>query len=203
MTTFQTKTGRRSTIAEHPDRAAIELALANGVSQTALSKRYGIEQSTLSRYRRKMDSDLVKRLRVRPARTDEELAHIRELESKSLLDHLVLIRGRLYVNADRAVRIGDDAGERAALSEAGKASERIAKLLGEMGSVIRHDHRHLHLAASPEWHAVRTELTRALRPYPQAHAAVIAALQRAETASAHGMEAIAQDSARVLEHIEA
>lgn len=195
--------GRKSSIAEHPDRAAIELALANGVSQTALSKRYGIDQSVLSRYRQKMDPRLMARLRVRPARSDEELAHIRKLESKSLLDHLVLIRGRLYTNADRAVSIGDDAGERAALAEAGRASERIAKLLGEMGAVIHHDHRHLHLTASPEWHAVRTELTRALRPYPQAHAAVIAALQHAEAASARGMDAIAQDSARVLEAVDA
>lgn len=198
-----TSVGRKSVISEHPDRAAIELALANGVSQTALSKRYGLDQSMLSRYRARMDPELVARLRVRPARSDEELAHIRELESKSLLDHLVLIRGRLYVNADRAVKIGDDAGERAALSEAGKASERIAKLLGEMGSVIRHDHRHLHLTASPEWHAMRTELTRALRPYPQAHAAVVAAIQRAEAATANGMEVIAGESARVLERVEA
>lgn len=195
--------GRRSIISEHPDRAAIELALANGVSQTALSKRYGIDQSILSRYRRKMDPDLIARLRVRPARSDEELAHVRELESKSLLDHLILIRGRLYVNADRAVKIGDDAGERAALSEAGKASERIAKLLGEMGSVIRHDHRHLHLVASPEWHAMRTEITRVLRAHPQAHADVVAAIQRTEAVTANGMDLIAQDSARLLEHMEA
>lgn len=198
-----TTLGRKSTIAEHPDRAAIELALANGVSQTALSKRYGIDQSILSRYSRKMDPGLVARLRVRPARSDEELAHVRELESKSLLDHLILIRGRLYVNADRAVRIGDDAGERAALSEAGKASERIAKLLGEMGSVIHHDHRHLHLTAAPEWHAMRSELTRALRPFPQAHAAVVEAIQRAEAATAQGMDIIAGESTRLLEKMQA
>jgi len=197
------KPGRRSIIAEHPDRAAIELALANGVSQTALSKRYGIDQSILSRYRRQMDPALIARLRVRPARSDEELAHVRELEAKSLLDHLILIRSRLYVNADRAVAIGDDAGERAAMAEAAKVSEKIAKLLGEMGSVIRHDHRHVVLTASPEWHGVRTELTRALRPYPQAHGAVLAALERVEATTARGLDVIEADSARVRERVEA
>lgn len=193
------KPGRRSIVAEHPDRAAIELALANGVSQTVLSKRYGIDQSVLSRYRAQMDPELVARLRVRPARSDEELAHIRELESKSLLDHLVLTRSRLYVNADRAVKIGDDAGERAALAEAAKVSEKIAKLLGELGTVIRHDHRHVHFAATPEWHAARTELVRALRPYPEAHQAVTAALERAEAVAVQGRAVIEADSSRVLE----
>ena len=184
MTTPVSKRGRKSIIAEHPHRAAIEQALANGVGQKLLAARYGIDQTVLSRYKRKMSPELIASLRVRSAKSDEELAQLRELESRSLMDNLVWQRGKLYANADQSAKLGDLAGERAAIEGAGKATERIAKLLGELGTVIRHDHKHVHLAATPEYHALRTELVRALKPYPEAHAAAIAAFQRAESVAA-------------------
>lgn len=197
------KRGRPSLIAQHPDRAAIEQALANGVGQKILAKRYGIDQTVLSRYKRKMPPELIAALRVRPTKSDEELAHLREMESRSLMDNLVWQRGRLYANADMSAELGDLAGERAAISEAGKTTERIAKLLGELGTVIKHDHKHLHLAATPEWHAVRVELVRALKPYPEAHAAVVLAFQRAESLAAKGVALIEGDVQRVHTAVEA
>lgn len=197
-----TSRGRPSIIAEHPHRAAIEQALANGVGQKILAARYGIDQSVLSRYRRKMSPELIAALRVRPAKSDEELAHIRELESRSLMDNLVWQRSRLYANADTSASLGDLAGERAAMAEAGRATERIAKLLGELGTVIRHDHKHVHLAATPEYHALRTELVRALKPYTEAHQAAINAFQRAEAVAAQGVALIDGEAKRVGEQVE-
>lgn len=152
-------------ICEHPDRAAIEIGLANGIAQRVLGLRFGLGQAQLSRHRsRHMDTDLIAKLRVRGSRSDEELAQIREHESKSLLDHLVWQRGRLYRNADRATDIGDFAGERAAIEAAGKASERIGKLLGELGAGITINNNTINLVQSPQWHAIRTALVRELRP---------------------------------------
>lgn len=196
------KRGRPSLVANHPARAAIEQALANGVGLKILSARYGISPDILSRYKNKMPAALKASLRVRPMKSDEELAHLRELESRSLMDNLVWQRGRLYANADTSAELGDLAGERAAIAEAGKATERIAKLLGELGTVIKHDHKHLHLAASPEWHAMRVELVRALKPFPEAHAAAIAAIQRAEAIAAGGMAVIDGEVQRVHERVE-
>ena len=152
-------------ICEHPDRAAIEIGLANGIAQRVLGLKFGLGQAQLSRHRsRHMDTDLIAKLRVRGSRSDEELAQIREHESKSLLDHLVWQRGRLYRNADRATDIGDFAGERAAIEAAGKASERIGKLLGELGAGITINNNTINLVQSPQWHAIRTALVRELRP---------------------------------------
>lgn len=197
------KRGPKSAVAEHPDRAAIEIALANGVGLKTLSARYGISTSALSHYRGKMPPELVASLRVRPIKSDEELARIRETESRSLLDHLTYIRGRCYANADRCREIGHDDGERMAMAEAAKVSEKIARLLGELGTVIRHDHRHIHLAQSPEWHSIRTELVRALRPYPEAHAAAIEAMQQAEAAATQVPALIEGETAKVDARLEA
>src|SRR5690606_11952308 len=78
-------------------------------------------------------------------------------------------RARLYQNADRARTIGDDAGERAAFGEAGRATERMAKLLGELGAHITHNtfNTQANLVQSPQWHAIRTALVRELRPLGQ------------------------------------
>jgi hypothetical protein len=152
-------------ICEHPDRAQVEIGLANGIAQRVLGLRFGLGQAQLSRHRKNhMDADLIARLRTRGSRSDEELAQIRDAESKSLLDNLVWVRCRLSRNADRAFAIGDMAGERAALDSAGKANERIAKLLGEMGSTTTINHNTLNLVQSPQWHLIRTALVRELRP---------------------------------------
>lgn len=152
-------------ICSHPDRAQVEIGLANSIALRVLSLRYGLNPAQMSRHRKNhMDTDLIARLRTRGSRSDEELAQIREHESKSLLDNLVWVRCRLERNADRAFAIGDMAGERAALDSACKASERIGKLLGEMGAAITINHNTLNLVQSPQWHAIRTALVRELRP---------------------------------------
>lgn len=177
-------------VCEHPDRAQVEIALANGVAQRVLALRYGLDRSQLSRHFARHVPDAHKvRLRTRAARSDEELAALRDTESKSLLDNLTWQRVRLYANADAAAAIGDLAGERAALAEASRVTERTAKLLGELDQHITVNHQ-INLVADPIWHMLRTELVRALRPYGDAHPAAIAALQRVEQMAAP----------RVLEH---
>jgi hypothetical protein len=172
---------RACSTCEHPDRAQIEIGLANGIALRILGKRYGLDASQLSRHRTgHMPGDLLVRLRVRGNRSDEDLAKIREVESKSLLDHLVWQRARLYANADTCGGIGDTAGERAALGEASRVSERIGKLLGELGAHITINNTQINLVADPRWHAIRTELVQALRPFPAAWQATVAAIERVE-----------------------
>lgn len=134
-----------------------------------------------------MSEELLARLRTRGARSDEELAKIRDVESKNLLDNLTYQRARFYRIADRAASIGDDAGETRALAEARKSSELIAKLLGDIavGSVHVTNNN---IAVMPEWHGIRTAIVRALRPFPGAHAAVIDALQAIETQALPALE---------------
>lgn len=169
-------------IATHPDRAQIEIGLANGVSLRGLSKRYGLDPAQLSRYRKShMSDELILRLRVRGLQSDEELGKIREIESKSLLDHLTYQRSRLYTVADRAASIAHDEAEIRAIEAAGRASERIGRLLGELGATsITNNNVQINLMQSPEWHNVRTQIVQALKPHPAAWQSVIKALERIE-----------------------
>lgn len=191
--------GRTCTICDHADRAQLEIGLANGIALRVLGLRYGVNQNSLWRHRSKhMDADLVAKLKTRGCRSDEELAQIREIEGKSLLDNLVWQRARLIQNADRAVEIKDWAGERSAIEAASKVSERIAKLLGEMGSAITVNNVQFNLVASPQWHHIRTAIVRELRPLGlDAIAAGARAIAAAETAILQPVE----DSTRLIEVI--
>ncbi|WP_201312891.1 hypothetical protein [Dyella sp. EPa41] len=175
---------RPCTVCESPDRATVEIGLANGIAARVLSLRYGLAPDALSRHRTNhMDVDLIAKLKTRGCRSDEELAQIREVEGKSLLDSFSWQRARLYRNADNAASIKDWAGERAALEAASKVSERIAKLLGELGSAITINHNTINLVQSPQWHHIRTSLVRELRPLgPEAIAAGARAIATAEAA---------------------
>ncbi|WP_139206739.1 hypothetical protein [Luteibacter sp. UNCMF331Sha3.1] len=120
---------------------------------------------------------------MRSARSEEELAQVREVETKSLLDNFTRQRQILYRNADMSFAIKDLAGERAAISEAGKVTERIAKLLGELSVGNVTVNQQINLIQSPMWHQIRTALVRELRPLgPQAIAACGRAIEAAEAA---------------------
>jgi hypothetical protein len=181
---------RPCSVCEHPDRASIEIGLANGIAQRVLALRHSLDRSQLSRHlKNHMDADLLGRLKTRGIRSDEELSHIRDVEGKSLLDNFATQRARLYRNADLSFKIKDYAGERAAIESASKVTERIGKLLGELGVANLTINQQINLTQSPEWHVIRTALVRELRPLGfDAIAACHRAIESAETSLARPME---------------
>jgi hypothetical protein len=181
-------------VCNHPDRASIEISLANGIALRVLGLRFGLDASQLSRHRSNhMDEELIHKLRVRGHRSDEELAKIRDIESRSLLDHFTWQRGRLYANADRARALGDDQGERAAMAEAGRLSQRIGNLLGEMGAHIVNNNTQINLVAMPVWHEFRTELAQEFRRDPDTVQRIAHVFEKIETRHLAA-------SARFIEH---
>lgn len=181
---------RPCSVCEHPDRASVEIGLANGIALRPLGLRHGLGEDALGRHRSKhMDAELLARLKLRGTRSEEELAHIRDVESKSILDNFATQRARLYRNADRSFEIKDYAGERAALAEASKVTERIGKLLGELGVANLTINQQINLTQSPEWHVIRTALVRELRPLGfDAIAACHRAIESAETSLAQSIQ---------------
>jgi len=181
---------RPCSVCNHLDRASIEIDLANGIALRVIGLRHSLTDDALGRHRSNhMDADLLGRLKTRGVRSDEELAHIRDVESKSLLDNLVRDRARLHRNADRSFEIKDYAGERAALAEARKSSESIGKLLGQLGIANLTINQQINLTQSPEWHIIRTALVRELKPLGfDAIAACHRAIESAEASLARPME---------------
>lgn len=95
-------------------------------------------------------------------------------------------RARQQRIADKAEAFNDYANATRASVAALKSSELIAKLLGDIktGSVTQN------ILISPEFHAFRTAVIQALRPYGPAKLAVLKSLQRLEHAEVIDVDVI-------------
>lgn len=188
-------------VCAHPDRASVELGLANKVPARVLAKRYGLQDDAVWRHgRRHMSPDLHAALITRGRMEPTDLENLRLTESEGALQHLIAVRGRLYGLMDYAEEQGDyraaaQIGERVV-----KVCETIARLLGDLrtGTVNVTNN----LLVAPEFHALRTAIMQALRAHPVARADVAAALRRFDSpdlpAAETGVERV--EAAPQLEH---
>jgi hypothetical protein len=172
--------GQGCTICGHPDRASIELGLANKVPIRVLGKRYGLSSDSVWRHgQRHMSAELHGQLMTRGRMTPQDLENLRITESEGVLQHLVAVRGRLYGLMDAAEQQDDYRGAAAIGNQIGKNLETTAKLLGDIrtGAVSVTNN----VLVMPEFHALRTNIMQALRQFPEARASVAAALRQLES----------------------
>lgn len=164
----------------HPDRASLELGLANTVPLRVLSKRYGLSVASLFRHRRNhMSPQLTAQLMTRGRLSEIDLDNLRVTESEGILHHLVAIRGRLYRAMDQAEELGDYSASARVSGSLLKNLELTAKLLGDLqtgsASITQN------ILVMPEYHGLRTAIMQSLKNFPEARASVAAALQQYET----------------------
>lgn len=167
-------------VCEHPDRASMELGLANKVPIRVLGKRYGLSSDSVWRHgQRHMTAELHSQLMTRGRMTPADLENLRITESEGVLQHLVAVRGRLYGLMDSAEQQDDYRGAAAIGNQIGKNLETTAKLLGDIrtGAVSVTNN----VLVMPEFHALRTTIMQALRAHPEARASVAAALKQLES----------------------
>lgn len=172
--------GPACTVCNHPDRASIELGLANKVPIRVLGKRYGLSSDSVWRHgQRHMSAELHSQLMTRGRMTPADLENLRITESEGVLQHLVAVRGRLYGLMDYAEQERDYRAAAAIGNQIGKNLETTAKLLGDIrtGTVNVTNN----LLVMPEFHALRTSIMQALRAHPEARADVAAALRALES----------------------
>ncbi|THD03718.1 hypothetical protein [Rhodanobacter lindaniclasticus] len=178
MKGYRDNRGRACHTCEHERRPEIELRLASGAPVRVVAAKYGISKDSLYRHRQlHMPAELVTQLqatgrRVNPA----DLQELKRTESEGLLQNLVHERARQQRIADKAEAIDDFANATRASVAALKSSELIAKLLGDIktGNVTTN------ILLAPEFHAFRTAVIQALRPYHDAKLAVLHSLQQLE-----------------------
>ena len=167
-------------VCNHPDRASIELGLANKVPIRVLGKRYGVSPDSVWRHgSRHMSAELHGQLMTRGRMTPEDLENLRITESEGVLQHLVAVRGRLYGLMDAATEQDDYRGAAAIGNQIGKNLETTAKLLGDIRTGTVNVTNNVLLM--PEFHALRTSIMAALRQYPEARAEVAKALRALES----------------------
>lgn len=155
---------RTCTVCTHPRRVEIDRALVAGGSNRVIARQYGVSHDAVRRHRRHLSAKLTK---AAAARVDREaLSLVDQMEAhlataKAVLDRVVPQQGR--VRAFEAA---------AALREVREALMAIARLTGQ----FRDSQVNIVLTQHPDWLALQERLITALRPFPEARAAVIAAL---------------------------
>jgi hypothetical protein len=168
-------------VCKHRDLAAIDLALARGISVLALSKRFDVSRDSLYRHAK---AHLPPQLRAQlisaaPDLGSVDLDKLRETEGQSLLSHLVAIRGRLFGSLDFSEEHGDSNMVARITSQLHQNLELTGKLLGTLGTGNTVVNNNL-LVASESYVQMRVALMRALRPFPEAAQAVAQVLHQIE-----------------------
>lgn len=165
----------------HRERAAIDLALARGVSVRALATRYNLTVHSLYRHSANhLPAQLrAKLLSAAPDLGSVDLDALRETESQSLLAHLVAIRGRLLGSLDVAEEHGDGGMLARIASQLHENLSLTGRLVGSLSTGSTTITNNVLLTA-PAYITMRVELVRALKPYPEAAQAVASVLHTIE-----------------------
>jgi hypothetical protein len=166
--------------------AAIDLALARGVSVRALARRYKVGADSLYRHQTNHLPPQLRAQLIAGPDLDIDLDRLRETESQSLLANLIALRGRLFSSLDVAEECGDGNMLARVAGQLHHNLEITGKLLGDLGtgpvSVTN-------VLIQPMYVEMRVELVRALRPFPDAARAVAAVLHTIEHKAADAVRA--------------
>ncbi len=169
---------RTCTACRHPDRAEIDAGLVRGEPYRRIAALCGVSADAVNRHKAHIPPHLAHAQQAAEVvAADDLLAQVQALKARALgiLDRAergveqVIGRG----GTARVVTAPDLRTATAAIREARGCLELLAKLVGEL------DERPTAnvLVTSPEWLATQHALLDALRPFPEARVAVVAALR--------------------------
>jgi len=153
---------RHCTACGHPEREAIDAAIAAGESYRTIAAQFGLSPSVLTRHK---------------AHIAAAIAHAQSVEAidagRAILAKIAALEADAKRLQDAAERAGDLRTAIAAVREMRGIVELLAKLQGEPqeGPAVN-------IVLSPEWLAVRAAVMGALAEYPEARARVVEALAR-------------------------
>jgi hypothetical protein len=171
-----------SSVTKHPDRAAIEMALARGTPVRHIAKRHGLSIHVLYRYKAALPPQLRVKHVAHRLKAGADLEQLKITESEGILQNLALQRCRLLLVQDAALEAGDRR-EVAHLADClNRNIKSTGQYLGEFQKVSTQIS--LNILISDEYLNLRSQLLAALSAYPAARKAVAAALQAAEAKAA-------------------
>ena len=133
-----------SQITKHPNRAEIELALANGITQDRIAVRFGVSVDAVWRHKQKMTPERLVLLRYRKGDSPIDLEKLKQGEGEATVQRNVAMMAELWGLYQIAVDAGDLKTAVRTAREYRGYNELQAKLVGEL---VQGD-RHLHLAVS-------------------------------------------------------
>jgi hypothetical protein len=173
--------GKQCHVCRHRECANIDLALARGVSISALSRRFKVSIDSLQRHRQNHLSPALRAKLIAGPDLDIDLDKLKESESQSLLGNLVALRHRLFAALDAAEEYGDGAMLTRVSSQLHANLELTARLLGDLGVGST---TNVNVLVMPAYVEMRIALVTALSAFPEANLAVAQVLHQLETKAA-------------------
>jgi len=174
------KSGARCLVCSHREAQNIDLALARGVSVTALSRRYKVSTDSLYRHSSNHLSPVLRAKLIAGPDIEIDLDKLRETESQSLLANLVGLRHRLFASLDIAEECGDGGMISRIAGQLHHNLELTGKLLGDLGIGVTN----VNVLVMPQYVELRVALVQALASFPEARQAVAAVLHQLESRAA-------------------
>lgn len=171
----------RCTICSHPKRAQIELALARGASRRSVAEQYGCSDDAARRHFENHVSEGVKAaLLSKYLKPNATIEAILAEEEPGLLERLAAYRAGAWHLFNLAVEMNNLQGVAPIMRELVRVEELIAQQTGELRARSNAPIQHLHVTA--DFVRVRQTILIALKPFPDALAAVSAALRAMDEA---------------------
>lgn len=169
------KRGPPNAVETHPQRAQIEYLIANGATQKAIGKKFGIDPSAVFRHKKRMTPALIASLRWRKPEHQIDLAELKKGESESLLIQLLAVDGHLNTAMSMCLEAGDANGISRIAARLQQNAELKARMLGELQTGDQH--LTVNLWGTPEGTRAIRAIMVALTNYPEARKAVAAELR--------------------------
>ncbi len=169
----------RCTVCAHPERAAIDAAVLAGGSKRAVATQYGLSAEAVQRHKAHIPPALAKAHEAKEvARADSLLGMVRSQYDRALrhidASEQVLKQAKRSKNRRDILEAIRTAG--VPMREARRNLELLAKMIGQ----IPPDQPHITVITSPAWVSLRVFLAKTLDGHPEAHAALLHALEEAE-----------------------
>ncbi|WP_439399348.1 hypothetical protein ACRQ5Q_18405 [Bradyrhizobium sp. PMVTL-01] len=170
----------RCQVCRHPERWRVELLRAGGASLDALADKFSLDRDAIWRHWQKHVSDEMKASYLCGPAQLAELAEKAASEGDSVLDHLRMVRTVLTGQLAAMNEAGDGRGVAYVAGRLTSVLETIARVTGELGSMassINVTNNLTVLAEHPAFLRMQATMLRALAPFPDARASVVAALR--------------------------
>jgi DNA-binding transcriptional ArsR family regulator len=179
----------RCKVCSHPEREKLDIALAQGVAMEPLARRYDLPPSSVRRHRNNghIPAEIIDAFPRRADLSEEALVQLRRDESAGILLGLARQRRILLDVQDRAAAKKNNEWILKVANALHRNIELVARAVGEFAQHERaiQTTNVLGLMMAPDYIRLRSRLLEAVRPFPQARAAVAQALAEVEGEAAH------------------
>ncbi len=198
MTARKLITKARCVVCNHKDRVLIEFARVAGASLDSVAAKHGISRDAIWRHMNKHVDDAARADYLAQVPMQDLAAKAAE-EGVSVLQYFSIIRATLMTQFQLAASLGDRSATATLAGRLTEVLRSIGSISGELGSMAVNNLtiNNVSIMNSPVFANLQANLLHALSPFPEARAAVVAALRQMDEANAPPESAM-----KVIEHVQ-